>query len=345
MKASIVIAGVVAFALLASSPASAAIDCTQFPCHPDCQGFCGAPCDTGCFIDGDGTTPGDGNPTKWATDPIKYKVNITELLAADSSLKKADVLAAIDAAMKTYEGVTCTNIKFKYEGEATATAAVDDHILIYFKNDPSDDTLYWIFQEMKPQDMNQIKYGLIQLNCTPNHPKKYIFDWTTKGKVANKIDIQTFITYALPTVIGFQVGPADKLPWSYDYVKHDLCQAHQDMVAFHYFDSGASGCTKPTGMKACGTSQPAGDPKLTEAGVPVKEDSGTTQKDTGGGGGTEAGGGGNEAGVSGEPGTQPAPEDDDGCCRVSHARTTSTPYLALVGLGILLLLGWRRRRK
>jgi hypothetical protein len=344
MKASIAIAGVVVFTLFASSPASAAVDCAVYPCHPDCNGFCGSPCNTGCFIDGDDTTPGDGKPTKWATNPIKYKVNITGLIA--TGLAKADILAAIDAAMKTYENVKCADIKFEYKGETTSVVPENDHILIYFKNDTTDDTLYWIFQEMKPQDMNQIKSGLIQLNCTPNHPKKYIFDWTTKGAEADKLDVQTFITYALPTVIGFQVGPADKLPWSYNYSKHDLCQAHQDMVVFHYFDTNDTSCTKPdpTSQKACGTppvtgdgSTPAGDPKLTEAGVPIKQDSGTTQYDTGGGGN-------NEAGVSGEPGTKPPAEDDDGCCRVSHARSTSAPYLALVGLGILLLLGWRRRK-
>jgi uncharacterized protein (TIGR03382 family) len=39
-----------------------------------------------------------------------------------------------------------------------------------------------------------------------------------------------------------------------------------------------------------------------------------------------------------------APEGDEGCCRVSHARSTGAPFLLVLGLALLAALGRRRGR-
>ena len=341
-----------AMLLLSAAPASAAVDCNKYPCDPSCQGFCSAVCVSTCFLDGDGSVAGNGTPNVWLTSPIKYKVNI-DALVTGQGLDKTKVLAAIDAAFKTWE-LPCSTIKFQYAGETTSAVAENDYILIYFKNDPADSTLYFLDTGMKlhPTDSKDMVmlYGLMQLNATPNHPQ-YSFDWTTDGAVANKFDIQTVVTYFLPPMLGFQVGrntgaQSFQVAYAYNYSKHDLCQAHKDIGTYVYFDSANTTCTKPSGFVDCASAPPPGDGGTTvgDGGVNPGQEGGVNPGYEGGVNPGYEGGvnPGYEAGISGE-GTIP-PAEDDGCCRVSHGETTSSvPFLSLLGFALLLLIGARRR--
>jgi len=327
-----------ALVLLSAAPASAAVDCNKYPCDPACKGFCGAGCVETCFVDGDAVNPGNGTPTTWAASPIKYKVNVTDLITAQG-LNKTEVLAAIQAAFTAWEQIPCAKIKFEFAGETTATTQQVGFILIYFKNDPADSTLYFMDLGMKQTNMDEMEYSLLQLNCRPTHPQ-FSFKWTTKGAEADKFDIQTVLTFFMPSLLGFQVGQntgaqSYTVPYAYNYKLYELCAEHKTMAAYSYFDTAGSGCTKLTPPPAvCTTGGTPGDGVTKDSGPPTE-------------GGVNPGneGGVNpntEGGVVGE-GTLP-PAEDEGCCRVGHARSASVPYLSLLGFALLLFLGWRRRK-
>jgi hypothetical protein len=199
---------------------------------------------------------------------------------------------------------------------------------------------------MDSNDMNKMSAGLMQFNCAPNHPT-YSFDWTTKGAEADKIDIQTAVTFVIPAVIGLQVGDSSKgyqAPFSYDKEVTTLCQGHIDAVTYSYFDSAGSGCTKPTAPPVCSQATTPGDGSVAGDG-PHKLDGGVVKNDTGGGppgdGYIPSGDGWIPASDAGLP---PGDGDDDGCCRVSHARSNSVPFLTLLGFALLLVLARRRRK-
>ena len=349
MKGIIAITGAVvylAIALAAPTPAQAQVNCTEHPCHPECNGFCGAPCDSGCYIDKandpTGKTVVSSKPIRWAGAPIKYKINFAGVVA--QGLAKEDVQAAIAAAMQTYQDVPCAEISFEYAGETTETDAVDGHLLIAFNTyaptHENYESLYTVFHssnwktdDTTPTGWMEMSKARISLNATQGHPT-LSFDWTTKGAEERKIDVQTFVTYALPLVLGFPVGGQGKVPVAYNHVKHDLCPVHQGLAAFVYPDGSDANCA-PSEQQACSftggsSGTPGGTGTGTDGGTGTGTDGGTG---TGTGTGTDSGTG---------TGTGTGSGSSSGC-RVGQAHASGVPCVTLLVLGILGLVRRRRR--
>lgn len=306
----------------------------QDPCMND-------PCQAGCaelsYIDSNEQSPGSGVPVHWAPLPIKYKVNPTHVTAG---LAEADVIKAVQDAFATWEAVPCSTLSFQYAGTSTSTTEEPGHILVYWGNDGATwihgVNAWWTDLSWTDYANGEISKSVIGLNATPNH-QTYSYDWAI-GAEQRKFDIQTAVTWLIPAAIGFSVVSAttNQPPIYYNAVNRTLCESHEKGAQFSYFDSSGS-CTRPSDVPPAG----GGTPPIGGDGVPPVTGDGPTSTTDGGTG--DGPGTGDGTAIGGDPILEP-PEDDDGCCRVSHARSGSVPYLTLVGLAILLLLGRRRRR-
>jgi hypothetical protein len=322
--------------LLAASPASA--DCATDPCEAGCD-LCAAGTADLCFFNSHETDPTQGVPVHFVADAngkIKYKINADNITAG---LAKADVIAAVQAAFTAWENISCSTLAFEYAGESTSTTNENGMILVYWGNSASTWTHgdYIFYPEIYWTDYQtgEASWSTIGLNATPNHPQ-YKYDWSI-GAAADKYDVQSMVTWLIPSAIGFDVSSDagnTQIPICTNKEYRTLCDAHKTGAQLVYFDSADTTCTKPT-VPNCQTTAPPGDGPPAGDGQPPTGDG---QPPTGDGPAI------GDGGVTGDVGGLP-PGEDDGCCRVSHARTTSLPFVALLGLALLAVLGLTRRRR
>ena len=278
----------------------------------------------------DPVTPGSGKSMKWPSSamPIKYLVNASEAAPAD----KDAFITAVKAAFAAYEAVTCSELKFTYGGESVSVSSdALNAILVVFKGkDTGGSGAYYYLTNSKPPDATLISDALIQMNVKDF---KYVV-----GKQTNAIDVQTAVTQMIPGALGFYVG-TDPASGSLDEIKFNyqnttVSDEQKKGVQFLYFKAG-TGCTQPAAPAMCPPKGQAGDgQKASDGGV---KGDGTKPAIVDGRIGAGDGKTGGDASL-------PPPADDDGCCRVSHARSgAGQGLLALVGLGLLLALRRRRR--
>lgn len=319
------LAGVAALAAVLSPAAAPGADpCDEDPCSGKCIGV--------CYINSHEQKPAQGVPVHWKL-PIKYKINATHVT---KGLAKSKVIGAVKAAIATWETLPCTNLKFQYAGESSSTSSENGHLLIYWGNSKStwthNELAWWVEPVWSSYKTGELTYASIGLNATPNH-KTYSYDWAI-GAQKDSFDVQTAVTWLLPLALGFDVSKVGKKgypPLYYNYTRHTLCKAHEIGAQFTYFRAG-SGCSRPKPVMCSGNSGPPAS------------DGGGGAIDGGGSGAIDGGGSGDGAVPAGDGGGGIV-DDDDGCCRVGHARTGRVPVLTLIGLGLLLLLAGRRRRR
>jgi hypothetical protein len=322
--------GVILASVMLLTPRAEAAD----PCVDN--GFCSASClATPCYFDSDEKKPGQGVPVTWLTLPIKYKVNVADLISGQK-LDKAKVIAAIQAAFATWEKIPCSTLKFKYEGESTLYTQENGIIKVVFKNDKAWMGSYMVNSNWKTYLKGDMDTGLITLNSTPNH-STYSFNYAIGAK-AKAFDIQTMVTFLIPQTVGIEVLKADgQAPIAYNKVEHDLCKGHKDAAVFSYLDKTNTSCKAPTLNFCAGGITPADAGPVGDGGP--NPDSGNNP-DSGPNPGSDSG-----VNPGSDGGIINPPEEDDGCCRVSHARSsTSIPFLTVLGLALLLGLTRRRRR-
>lgn len=330
-----ILAGLLLLALLlAASPASA--DCATDPCEAGCD-FCATGFTELCYFNTDDQDPTKGVPLHFATMPIKYKINADNITAG---LDKAAVIAEVQKAIAYYENIPCSTLEFKYEGESTSTSSENGMLLIYWGNSPSTwthaDLLYFPEIYWSMNVTGEANWSAIGLNATPNHPK-YKFDWSINPE-PDKWHIYSFVLWLLPMALGWEVSmpPAGQgqIPICPNKA-YPECPDLKAGAAISYFDTADTTCTKPT-IPNCQPTAPPGDGPPAGDGQPPTGDG---QPPTG-----DSGPSGDGSVATGDAGGLP-PGEDDGCCRVGHARSTSLPFVALLGLALLALLGLTRRRR
>jgi len=320
---------VVTLLLVCGTPAMSWAD----PCETD---MCKAGCADPCWINSNETNPTQGVAVHWGTMPVKYKINASRITAG---LDKTQVIDAVKKAFAAWDSLPCSTLKFEYDGESTSFTEEAGKILVYWDYDATyqaggtwthNDLAYFVEGPWATYADGELTKGIIGLNSTATHPK-YKYDWSLTPQ-ASKFDI-SLITWLIPVAAGFYVGNdqmAGSIPLFYNKDYSQLCQSHKDAAALAY-DAGGT-CTKPAVSQCFSATPPDG----------IKKDSGPPSE----GGVTDhpsaTDGPHAEGGIIGEGSLPPA--EDDGCCRVGHARGASIPYLTLLGLGLLLLIGRRRRR-
>lgn len=278
-------------------------------------------------------TDGTGVAMKWAAMPIPYYVNDEKLPEGE----RAAALAAVQAAFLTYQELTCSSITFEDKGKTTDTGYINDAILIQWSEDAAMGGSAYFHKTPGTPDSEgmNIAYSGIQLNTK----------WFGVGKIADKFDIQTTMKYLIGAALGFYAGGGDPNVGNFTEIVFDLVdpalnQEQIDGARYIYYNDDGTGCTVVADPVPCHTVAP-----IVPEGV---KDSGPNPTTDGGPNPTK-----DSAVSTADKGTSPTvdsgtvvttPDDDDGCCRVSHARSASTPYLALVGLLILATLLRRRRR-
>jgi hypothetical protein len=253
--------------------------------------------------------------------------------------------------------VTCTTLAFEHAGDAPSlmTGGMDGAILVYFGHDATTwiygSSAYFRFLKFKTVEKGDIDIGVMAMNARD-------YDWTVAGAEASKIDIQTALTQMMPNVLGYHAstdpvnGSLSEIKFNYE--KRALTTEQQDGARYNYFDSAEAGCAKPATPAICaGGTPPVGDGGTTTGdGGTTTGDGGTVTPGKDGGtvtpgkdGGTSMTDGGSSMDDGGIGGDGPGGDEDDGCCRVSHARSTSLPFVMLVGLALVLGLCRRRFRR
>lgn len=287
----------------------------------------------------DSKKDGTGKQPKWATMPVKYKINASKVAAAD----KAKFIAAVDAAFKAYE-ISCSSLKFQNDGETTSTNGSGSNVIVVNFSDQQTGSAYFTDVGWQMYDPADISGATIQMNIAAGEKWKYIV-----GKAASSIDIQTAVMQMIPPVIGFYAGSGDPKNVTfpeikYNYENHTLSQEQKDGVLAVYFQAGA-GCTKPTPPNCATMPSPDGGPKPGDGTNPTT-DGGPKPTTEAGTNPTTDGSVATGDGTTSLSETSPLPPKDDegGCCRVSHASSVGAEtYLALVAVGLLLALRRRRR--
>ncbi len=277
-------------------------------------------------------TDGTGVAMKWAAMPIPYYVNDEQLPEGE----RAAALAAVQAAFATYQELSCSAITFEDKGKTTDTSYVTGAILVEWADDVfmAGSAYGHSTTSTSASEGRDIERSGIQLNV------KYF----GVGKISDKFDIQTTLKFLIGASLGFYAGGGDPnvgnfTEIQFDSIDHALNAEQMDGARYLYFNDDG-GCIAVAEPIACHTVTPVipeggKDPgpvnPVVDGGPIPTSDGPVTTLDKG----PSSAGDGN--------GTTTPPEDD-GCCRVSHARSSSTPYLTLVGLLILVTL-LRRRRK
>ena len=308
-----------------------------------------------CYTDSDETSGAVGVPVAWENPAAKKIDYYTYIPAAARVPDKAKVLAAIKAAFDAYTDIPCSSLQFNHAGEMDPLVTEKPGAIVVFFGSSTSDWVYGTSTYWFNATWTSAVTGFIEKAFVGMNAKDY--DWTTDGAVANKLDVQTVLTKLLPGTLGFFVGDdpgVGKVTIKLNEEDRAISAEQTTGAQFVYYKAD-TGCTKPADPEVC---PPSGTPTVDagptgDGGGTGGDGGGTTGRDGGGttgkdGGGTTAkdGGGttGSDGGVAGGDGAVFATEDD-GCCRVSHARNTSLPLLTLVGLGLLLGLTRRRWRR
>jgi len=182
---------------------------------------------------------------------------------ASAQVKRQEILAEIQEAFKTWEAISCSNLKFEYAGEQTTFISErEGGILVYFGHDNSTwshmSAAYHTSSDFKLIDLGDIYKATIELNARDW--------WWSIGKAKNQIDIRTAVLHLIPGAIGFYVG-ADpqhgslKAFINLDTVIHKLDPLHEKGAQFDYPEGGS--CPTVPEPAICGMA-----PTPTDAGAP-----------------------------------------------------------------------------
>lgn len=294
-----------------------------------------------CWADSKADNPSDpiGDPTRWPTMPVKYKINA----AIIPETTRATVVSEVQAAFDAYNQILCTSLQFSFDGETESLSSVGGEILIQFLDDAhmSGGGYLQEGQQKASSEGKEWDFFTISLNT------KYF----GVGQDTSKIDIQTALIQMIPMAVGIYVGTPNNNAYDYqelkfNYVNHSVSQEQTEAIQWLYFKEGES-CTKPSDPPAC---------RQVELKFDGKQHDGGVIPSTGDGGGTQPtyqdssiinsySDGGSISNWSDSGYQRPTQSADDGCCRVSSARTsTAESYLLLVGLGIVTFIFLRRRK-
>jgi hypothetical protein len=171
--------------------------------------------------------------------------------SAGAAVKKAEIIAAVQAAFETWSKVPCANLKFEYKGELPSfISEKQGAILVYWGYD----SLTWTSQApvlagayVQNDDTAALTRAVIGFDA-------HNWGWSIGTKEKYTFDIQTAVTQMLPVALGFYVGadPTGKLLWLYpEYIQTALTPMQEQGAQFLYFNSSGS-CTKPNPPSLCG---------------------------------------------------------------------------------------------
>jgi len=185
---------------------------------------------------------------------------------AGAQVKKQEIIKEIQEAFKTWEAITCSNLKFEYAGEQpTYVDKKDGGILVRFGYDAStwahETVTYWTSSDWNLDDKGDLYRGTIELNARDF--------WWSIGAEKNKLDIRTAVLHMIPNTIGFYVGNDPQTGSlrafiNYNQTIHALDPLHETGARFDYFEAGAS-CTQPSQPVICGQTAPTPDAGTTDA--------------------------------------------------------------------------------
>ncbi|MCB9555983.1 MAG: hypothetical protein H6707_07755 [Deltaproteobacteria bacterium] len=289
-----------------------------------------------CYKDSDEVNPGQGDPVKWKSTPVPVYINIPS--ASANLPTPAQVEAAVKAAFSAYSSVNCVDLTFDFKGALSpfVSNGKDGGILVYFGDGTEipwtfTNNAWFVSMNFNPATVGGIVKAYMAFNAKD-------FKWSI-GAEANKIDVQTAVTQLMPETLGYSVtGGTFQIPIKFNDQTITLTTEQETGVQFLY---PKSGCTAPTKPPFCNPAAAGDGGVAADSGTPgdggvspdstvfPPADSGVTKMD----GNVVADGG------------VIRPGDSDGCCRVSHARITDTTALVLIGLGLLVLVGRRRRER
>jgi MYXO-CTERM domain-containing protein len=207
----------------------------------------------------DSKLDGSGANVRWTTAPIGYYVNVSRLPAA----QQAAALAAVQAAFTRWE-LSCTTLKFQYQGASASTTDVPGAILVYWGNDAAS----WLY------GASAYYYGLqwqsllgdVTRATIGMNAKDYL--WSV-GASPQAIDIESAVTQIMPGALGFYAGAdpqSGSVAIAFNSINRTLTQEHQGGARYLYFKADP-GCTQPPKPKPCATWLPPSDGVPPDAGV------------------------------------------------------------------------------
>lgn len=279
----------------------------------------------------------------WTPVPANYQVSDT--------LTDAALLGAIEAAIKSWQDASCSvftyNQGIQFPIDSVAFEHAQPYLYIFWHTTPWEK-----FVNPNNADQPYASYTFTYWNKTGGISGASIalnavdYKWDAQGGASDTFDVQNELTHLIGSVIGLTYTPeaghvmSEGLKFG-DTARRILSQDDMDAMAYLYKEDGCAAAPEPDPNTGCSTGVgPVADSGGVVSDGGVTADRGTSTPSDGGGVAP-----GTEAGVN--PGTDagegPVPEDDDGCCRVSHARSANLPFLVLIGLAVLLTLARRRR--
>jgi hypothetical protein len=140
--------------------------------------------------------PGQTSYAAWAAQPVKYRVS--------TSLTDTKILAAIDAAFKTWGPVQCSKLALSKDAPFSIAAVPftkgTGHINVYWVTKTSElpsgmDSKYYIYHYRNFDAKGQLVGGSVAVNAMT-------FKWTTTGGDASSFDVQNVMTHYIGKLIG-----------------------------------------------------------------------------------------------------------------------------------------------
>ena len=205
----------------------------------------------------------------WKTLPVEYRVS--------SNLKDAKILAAIDAAFKTWGTVKCSKLTFK---KGKSFALCKDTACAAFKNPKTSIFIFWFD---KPATLlgKYISYGYYSHDNAGGFAGASVavnastYKWGTTG-VATEFDVQNEMTAFVGGVIGLKDSKVAGSSMYNGFKPGDTTKRslHQDDINGLLYLYGTSACPKPpapgAGGCSAGTAPPGDGPVKPPADGPVK---------------------------------------------------------------------------
>jgi hypothetical protein len=326
----------------------------------------------------------NGKSVKWTSVPVTYYISKTADAKTQAAIDAAFATwQAVPCSTLTFKkGGTFTQCTSKNKSACAKGTVHFEHATNYIYVFWVTAKAGWPYDSTGKQlDIKYASYYFTWFGMTQNLTGASIavnafsataIPWSTTGEKA-KLDVQNEMTPLIGGVIGLadsSVKGATMYPGMTfgDTSKQTLAKDDIDGLTYLYLKSG---CTKPP--------PPSDGGVTTKDGGTTTNDGGTTTKDGGTTPGKDSSTPGSDSSVTTDGGVTPGydygggsqctsssqcaadevctaegfckkigggGEEDDGCCRVSHARSsTGLPYLCLLGLAVLLGLARRRRRR
>jgi MYXO-CTERM domain-containing protein len=215
---------------------------------------------------------------KFEKMPVKYRVSNT--------LKDAKILAAIDAAFKTWGSVACSSLTFQkdaqFDPQSVGFQASTGHINIFWATQASElptqmDPKYYFFHFRNFSPTGFTTGGSMAVNAAK-------YNWTAAGADSSSFDVQNVLTHYIGKMIGLKDSKTPNTVMFPDVgfgqtSKRTLTSDEIEAIQYLYTKTG---CTKPPapGADGCRTvSNPPPPPPGTDGGTsppPAGADGGGT---------------------------------------------------------------------